>query len=176
MSTNLLIKLVEQKLNDCDMKLAAMRETTRDLNSDFTTFGNKLNRVNRWLKQTKEENDMDFDDDDDEKNGLEVSSIMDSTSISMIMDRGKDSSNDELEERNHKEMIQRILDYASSDYVEYDYEERNPNETSYVNLTIRSDGIVCNKSSHDRFSFISDADVSLASSSFSSSSSGYSTS
>lgn len=161
MSTNLLIQLVEKKLKECDLRLAALRQTTQTLNSDFSAFDRKLNKVERWLHQrpTTDDNDSILADEDEE------------TSINDDDDERRD------EDEKNQQLIQLVLN--TDGFAAYHgYEDM---DSSYLNVTIRADGTTAFRHpisywSNDRSSLVSsnsDIDASLASSSFSS---GYSTS
>lgn len=149
-------------MNDCGVRLANLKQTTRNLNSDFNTFDRQLNMIERWLHNRPTIDDYDsIMANEEDINGLDTT----------------DNEGRKEDEKN-QQLIKLVL--STDERVEsYGYEEI---DNSYLNVTIRppinDTHLNCPSISfwsNDPSSFVSsnsENDISLSHYSFSS---GYST-
>jgi hypothetical protein len=155
--TNHLIKLVEKKLKVCDLDLALMKKITRDLNYDFATIENKLNHLNKSIRNIN----SNAEDKADENSDIECYR---ENSIE------KDPTDD------HNILIGKLLGITKSSDSSIDETSRRLEEVenSYIYVSIKPDGTLAEHSnwSTARSSIVSTDSLSFASGSYSS---GYST-
>lgn len=133
-----------------------MRQSTRNLNSDFNAFDRKLNVIERWLHK---QSDIGVCDPI-------VVNEEDATCI-----------DSEIEKRNEDEKNQQLIQLVLGTDRRIGYYEYEETDNSYLNVTIRPSSYENQFSyqsywSTDRSSFNSENDASLSHYSFSS---GYST-